>query len=85
MGTLTIFLNRIHQHPQSRNDFLCFIKTYVVFSLKAADFFSSVASGDQDVISITETWFSEDIDSLELLDDRYLVFRRDRGSSSDSC
>ncbi|GBN42060.1 putative RNA-directed DNA polymerase from transposon BS, partial [Araneus ventricosus] len=46
---------------------------------------SSVASDDQDVILITETWLCEDIDSLELFDDRYLVFRRDRGSSSDSC
>ncbi|GBN62678.1 hypothetical protein AVEN_90603-1 [Araneus ventricosus] len=45
----------------------------------------SVASDDQDVILITETWLCDDIDSLELFDDRYLVFRRDRGSSSDSC
>ncbi|GBN90169.1 hypothetical protein AVEN_34287-1 [Araneus ventricosus] len=45
----------------------------------------SVASDDQDVILITETWLCEDIDSLELFDDRYLVFRRDRGSSTDSC
>ncbi|GBN84643.1 putative RNA-directed DNA polymerase from transposon BS [Araneus ventricosus] len=45
----------------------------------------SVASDDQDVILITETWLCDDIDSLELFDDRYLVFRRDRSSSSDSC
>ncbi|GBM93488.1 hypothetical protein AVEN_240941-1 [Araneus ventricosus] len=45
----------------------------------------SAASDDQDVILITETWLCEDIDSLELFDDRYLVFRRDRGSSLDSC
>ncbi|GBM45831.1 putative RNA-directed DNA polymerase from transposon BS [Araneus ventricosus] len=45
----------------------------------------SEASDDQDVILITETWLCVDIDSLELFDDRYLVFRRDRGSSSDSC
>ncbi|GBM95053.1 putative RNA-directed DNA polymerase from transposon BS [Araneus ventricosus] len=32
-----------------------------------------------------KTWLCDDIDSLELFDDRYLVFRRDRGSSSDSC
>ncbi|GBN10663.1 hypothetical protein AVEN_207633-1 [Araneus ventricosus] len=83
--TSTIFLNRILQRPQSLNDFLCFIKTYVVFALKTADFFSSVASDDQDVILITETWLCEDIDSLELFDDRYLVFRRGRGSSYNSC
>ncbi|GBM85279.1 hypothetical protein AVEN_84105-1 [Araneus ventricosus] len=47
--------------------------------------FGSVASDDQDVILITETWLCEDIDSLELFGDRYQVFRRDRGSSSDSC
>ncbi|GBN79656.1 putative RNA-directed DNA polymerase from transposon BS [Araneus ventricosus] len=45
----------------------------------------SVASDDQDVILITETWLCDDIDSLELFDDRYLLFRRNRGSSSDSC
>ncbi|GBN76943.1 hypothetical protein AVEN_113729-1 [Araneus ventricosus] len=44
-----------------------------------------VASVDHDVILITETWLCEDIDSLELFDDRYLVFRKDRGSSSNSC
>ncbi|GBN28055.1 hypothetical protein AVEN_215598-1 [Araneus ventricosus] len=49
---------------------------------KTSDFFRSVASDDQDVILITETWLCEDIDSLDLFDDRYLVFRRDRGSSS---
>ncbi|GBM57525.1 hypothetical protein AVEN_97641-1 [Araneus ventricosus] len=52
---------------------------------KTSDFYSSVASDDQDVLLITETWLCDEIDSLELFDDRYLVFRRDRGSSSDSC
>ncbi|GBN16335.1 hypothetical protein AVEN_198527-1 [Araneus ventricosus] len=52
---------------------------------KTKDFFSSLASVDQDVISITNTWLSEDIDSLELFDDRYMVFRWDRDSSSNSC
>ncbi|GBN75470.1 hypothetical protein AVEN_127568-1 [Araneus ventricosus] len=71
--------------PQSRNDFLSFIETYVVSALKTTDFFSSVASDDQDVISITETWLPEDVDTLELFDDRHLVFRSDYGSSTNSC
>ncbi|GBN64235.1 hypothetical protein AVEN_112997-1 [Araneus ventricosus] len=58
---------------------------YVVSALKTADFFSFVASDDQDVISITEIWLFEEIDFLELFDDRNLVFRSDYGFSTNSC
>ncbi|GBN78909.1 hypothetical protein AVEN_101668-1, partial [Araneus ventricosus] len=68
--------------PQ-RIDHIC--KSTRGLRTKTSDFYSSVASDDHDVILITETWLCDDIDSLELFDERYLVFRRDRGSSSDSC
>ncbi|GBN72531.1 hypothetical protein AVEN_90091-1 [Araneus ventricosus] len=51
---------------------------------KTVEFFSSVASVEYDVICVTETWLCEDIDSWHLFDDRYLVYRKDRGSSSNS-
>ncbi|GBM20906.1 hypothetical protein AVEN_253710-1 [Araneus ventricosus] len=47
-------------------------------------YYSSVASVEYDVIYVTETWLCEDIDSWYLFDDRYLVYRKDRGSSSNS-
>ncbi|GBM28800.1 hypothetical protein AVEN_130507-1 [Araneus ventricosus] len=37
-----------------------------------------------DVIGVTETWHCEDMDSWHLFDDRYLVYRKDRGSSANS-
>ncbi|GBM51289.1 hypothetical protein AVEN_164371-1 [Araneus ventricosus] len=52
---------------------------------KTVDFFSSVASEDFDVICLTETWLCEQIDSSDLFDDRYLVFRKDRDSSTSYC
>ncbi|GBL95000.1 hypothetical protein AVEN_187508-1 [Araneus ventricosus] len=48
---------------------------------KTVEFFSSV---EYDVICVTETWLCEGIDSWHLFDDRYLVYRKDRGSSSNS-
>ncbi|GBN73491.1 hypothetical protein AVEN_245440-1 [Araneus ventricosus] len=57
----------------------------LVFALKTADFFSSMASDAEDIISVTEAWISGDIHSLELSDNAYLAFRRDRGSSSNYC
>ncbi|GBN48693.1 hypothetical protein AVEN_59982-1 [Araneus ventricosus] len=55
-----------------------------MFVVKTVEFFSSVASVEYDVICVTETWLCEDIDSWHLFDDRYLVYRKDRGSSSNS-
>lgn len=49
---------------------------------KLQDFFSSIASDDYDIICITETWLCEEIDSCDLFDDRYTVYRRDRDSST---
>ncbi|GBN53236.1 hypothetical protein AVEN_182022-1 [Araneus ventricosus] len=85
MGDNNNLVESNYQRPQSRYDFLCFIKTYLVFALKTVDFFSSMASDAEDIISVTVAWLSEDMDSLELFDDRYLVFRRYRGSTSNYC
>ncbi|GBO41622.1 hypothetical protein AVEN_157236-1 [Araneus ventricosus] len=52
---------------------------------KTVVFFSSVAFEDFDVICLTETWLCEQIDSSDLSDDLYLVFRKDRDSSTISC
>ncbi|GBM75495.1 hypothetical protein AVEN_183811-1 [Araneus ventricosus] len=57
----------------------------VVFELKLLIFFSSVASEDFDVICLTETWLCEQINSSDLFEDRYLVFRKERDSSTSSC
>ncbi|GBM23390.1 hypothetical protein AVEN_181451-1 [Araneus ventricosus] len=45
---------------------------------------SSIVPVEYDVICITETWLCEDIDSWYLFDERYLDYRKDRGSSSNS-
>ncbi|GBN32056.1 hypothetical protein AVEN_97329-1 [Araneus ventricosus] len=52
---------------------------------KTVDFLTSFASEDFVVICLTETWLCEQIDSSDLFDDRYLVFRKDRDSSTSSC
>ena len=49
---------------------------------KITGFFGSVASEDFDVILLTETWLCSDIDSCDLFDYRYNVFRKDRDSST---
>ncbi|GBM66500.1 hypothetical protein AVEN_23767-1 [Araneus ventricosus] len=51
---------------------------------KTVEHYSSVASVEYDVICVTETWLCEDVDSWHLFDDRYLVYRKDRGSSANS-
>ncbi|GBN97602.1 hypothetical protein AVEN_176557-1 [Araneus ventricosus] len=51
---------------------------------KTVELYSSVASVEYDVICVTETWLCDDIGSWHLFDDRYLVYRKDRGSSSNS-
>ncbi|GBM80684.1 Transposon Tf2-8 polyprotein [Araneus ventricosus] len=51
---------------------------------KTVEFYSSVAFVEYDVICVTKTWLCEVIDSRHLFDDRYLVYRKDRGSSSNS-
>ena len=52
---------------------------------KLPEFFSSAASETYDVILLTETWLCSDIDTSDLLDDRYIVFRKDRDSTTSSC
>ncbi|GBN90942.1 hypothetical protein AVEN_141310-1 [Araneus ventricosus] len=64
-----------------RNDFLYFIKTFVVYAPKLL---SSVASVEYDAICVTEIWLCEVMDSWHLFDDRYLVYRKERGSSANS-
>ena len=41
-----------------------------------------MASEDFDIIQLTETWLCDDIQSGDLFDDRYLVYRTDRDSST---
>ncbi|GBM87821.1 hypothetical protein AVEN_38490-1 [Araneus ventricosus] len=55
------------------------------FRTNSADFFSPAASEDHDKIFIPETWLCRDIGSSDLLDDGYLIFRRDRDSSTNTC
>lgn len=45
---------------------------------KTETFLRSVLLNDYDVIALTETWLLDSISDNELLDDRYLVWRRDR-------
>ncbi|GBM83453.1 hypothetical protein AVEN_86706-1 [Araneus ventricosus] len=51
---------------------------------ETVEFFSSVASVEYDVICVTESWLCEDIDSWHQFDERYLVYRKDCGSSPNS-
>ncbi|GBM02840.1 hypothetical protein AVEN_219265-1 [Araneus ventricosus] len=53
--------------------------------LKADILMFSVASEDFVVMCLTETWLCEQIDSSDLFDDRYPVFRKDRDSTTSSC
>ncbi|GBM32911.1 hypothetical protein AVEN_13283-1 [Araneus ventricosus] len=53
-------------------------RTFVIYAPK------QLSSVEYDVICVTETWLCEDNDSWHLFDKRYLVYRTDRGSSSNS-
>ncbi|GBO02461.1 hypothetical protein AVEN_180468-1 [Araneus ventricosus] len=64
---------------------LRFLRAIFISSLMHRFGLSSVASEDFDVICLTETWLCEKIDSYDLFDDRYLVSRKDRDSSTNSC
>ncbi|GBM61262.1 putative RNA-directed DNA polymerase from transposon BS [Araneus ventricosus] len=71
--------------PGTANDSMFFYQYVRGLRTKTVEFFSSVASENFDVICLTETWLCEQIDSSDLSDDRYLVFRKDRDSSTSSC
>lgn len=45
---------------------------------KLSDIRLNILSHHYDIIIFTETWLQPNIYDSELLDDRYLVFRRDR-------
>lgn len=45
---------------------------------KTHEFLSSLASSSADIIILTETWLNDSVNSSELFDDRYNVYRRDR-------
>uniref|UniRef100_A0A8D9E6L4 Uncharacterized protein n=1 Tax=Cacopsylla melanoneura TaxID=428564 RepID=A0A8D9E6L4_9HEMI len=45
---------------------------------KTQEFFLNLLSEDYDVIAIVESWLTPDINSSELFDSRYVVFRQDR-------
>jgi Reverse transcriptase (RNA-dependent DNA polymerase) len=47
---------------------------------KTLECLSSVLAQEHDVVALTETWLSDSVKNAELFDERYLVFRRDRGS-----
>lgn len=47
---------------------------------KTLDFYNGILSVDHDLVLITETWLKDSILDSELADNRYSVFRRDRGS-----
>lgn len=47
---------------------------------KTNDFYRNVLHSGADIILVTETWLCDSILDSELSDDRYQVFRRDRGS-----
>lgn len=52
---------------------------------KISEFFCSVASEDYDIVYLTETWLCSELDSSDLFDDRYIVFRCDRNALTSSC
>jgi hypothetical protein len=45
---------------------------------KTVNCLSAIHAQDNDIIVFTETWLSESVQDAELVDDRYVVFRRDR-------
>lgn len=49
---------------------------------KTNDFYKNVQCCDFDVIVLTETWLNDGVMSAELFDNRYAVYRRDRGISA---
>lgn len=51
---------------------------------KTSDIYSSIASENFDIILLTETWLCSDIDSSDLFDNRYIIFRKDRNSATSS-
>lgn len=44
--------------------------------------YRSILNDNFDVIIFTETWLNSNINTNEFIDDRYVVYRRDRESSS---
>lgn len=49
---------------------------------KTLEFYGQITSCDYDMVILTETWLNDSISSNELFDDRYVVYRRDRGDTS---
>lgn len=51
---------------------------------KTSDLFNSVLSENYQVLIFSETWLNDSLSSSEIIDNRYIVYRRDRDSSSSS-
>lgn len=51
---------------------------------KTAEVLNNVLKQDVDVVLLTETWLNDSVFDHELFDRRYIIFRRDRGSTSSS-
>lgn len=51
---------------------------------KTNELYKSILQSDYKVIILTETWLNSSIYNSEFIDDRYIVYRRDRDSSSNT-
>jgi hypothetical protein len=45
---------------------------------KTLDLYNSILSNNFDIILLSETWLDDSINCAEIIDDRYMVYRRDR-------
>ncbi|KAL4705380.1 hypothetical protein ACJJTC_016573 [Scirpophaga incertulas] len=48
---------------------------------KTTEFYNNLLLSNHDIILVTETWLNDGILDSELSDNRYEIFRRDRGSN----
>ncbi|CAG4925283.1 unnamed protein product [Colias eurytheme] len=58
-----------------------YISRIVGLRTKTNTFYNNISCTDYDIIILTETWLNSNILSSELVDDRYVVYRRDRETS----
>ena len=68
------------QEDRVRDRFRVYYQNVRGLNTKTVECLSAVSAQEHDLIALTETWLDDSMSDAELFDDRYLVFRRDRGS-----
>lgn len=68
----------------NRNNIICYYQNVRGLRTKLLKLHKASVTADIDIIILTETWLNQNFLDVEILDDRYVIFRADRNASLSS-